>query len=327
MASGRSSAPTPARGMGGDFWKFFVGQTVSALGTSFTLFALPLLVFKLTGSALNLALVTAAEFLPYVLFGLLLGALADRVDRRRMLVVVDLARAALIGSIPLLAFVGTLPLWWIYAVAFANSTLWIFFDAAEFAAVPSLVGEEDIVAANGRIQAAGGAAMALGPLLAGLLVAVAPIETVLLFDALSFVVSAFSLWLVRTSFNEVPASGLGGTSLKNSVAEGLRYVWNHPVLRNVSLMGALVNCVGYTVYGQLVLFSKERLGAGDTQVGLLYAAGSAGVVALSLAAGPLRRRVSFGGVALGTVMLGGILILVLSFTRSYPLGVALWAPI
>ena len=88
---------------------------------------------------------------------------------------------------------------------------------------------------------------------------------------------------------------------------------------------ALVNCVGFTVYAQLVLFAKERLEASDTQVGFLYAAGSVGMIALALAAGPLRRRLPFSKVALGTLMLGGVLIVLLASTRWYPLAVLLWA--
>src|SRR5207302_6346028 len=86
-----------------EFWKFWLGQTISNLGTSFTQFALPLLVFKLTGSALNLAITTAATFLPYLLFGLVIGAWVDRVDRKRLMIATDIARAAVIASIPLLA--------------------------------------------------------------------------------------------------------------------------------------------------------------------------------------------------------------------------------
>jgi len=92
-------------------------------------------------------------------------------------------------------------------------------------------------------------------------------------------------------------------------------------------MMALVNGVGFTVYAQLVLFAKERLGASDTQVGLLYAAGSVGMVALALMAGPLRRRLSFSKVMLGTLMLGGVLIVLLASTRWYWTGMLLWASI
>src|SRR5438874_462576 len=104
--------------LSGEFWKFWTGQTISNLGTSFTMFALPLLVFKLTGSALNLAITTAAEYLPYLLFGLIIGAWVDRVDRKRLMIATDMTRAVVIASIPLLASLNLLSVWWIYVVGF-----------------------------------------------------------------------------------------------------------------------------------------------------------------------------------------------------------------
>ena len=106
----------PGHRLSGDFWKFWTGQTISNLGSSFTFFALPLLVFKLTGSAVDLAITTAAYFLPYLLFGLVIGAYVDRVDRKRMMIAVDIGRAAVIASIPAFAAADALSVWWIYGV-------------------------------------------------------------------------------------------------------------------------------------------------------------------------------------------------------------------
>jgi MFS family permease len=321
----RANVPARSR-FSAEFWKFLLGQTVSNVGSSFTIFVLPLLVFKLTGSALNLALVASAEYIPYLLFGLIIGAWVDRVDRRRLMILTDIAQALVISSIPLLAALGLLSVWWIYAVGFVSSTLWIFFNTAEFAAVPSLVLREDLPAANGYLQASYATATVVGPLLAGLLVAVAPIHQVLVIDALSFLVSALAVGLIKVSFNDADsAEQQRSERFQRDVGEGLRYVLGHPILRNTCLMMALVSCVGFTVYAQLVFYAKERLGASDTQVGLLYAAGSVGMIALALVASPLRRRLSFSKVMLGTLMLQGVLTILLASTRSYWVGVLLWA--
>ena len=323
--SNRANVPARSR-FGAEFWMFLLGQTVSNVGSSFTIFVLPLLVFKLTGSAFNLALVASAEYIPYLLFGLIIGAWVDRVDRRRLMILTDIAQALVISSIPLLGALGLLSVWWIYAVGFVSSTLWIFFNTAEFAAVPSLVPEEDLPAANGYLQASYATATVVGPLLAGLLVAVAPIHLVLVVDALSFLVSALAVGLVKVSFNDADsAERQRSERLQRDVVEGLRYVLGHPILRNTCLMMALVSCVGFTVYAQLVFYAKERLGASDTQVGLLYAAGSVGMIALALVASPLRRRLSFSKVMLGTLMLQGVLTVLLASTRAYWVGVLLWA--
>ena len=311
--------------MGGDFRRFWAGQTISNLGGAFTIFALPLLVFKLTGSALNLGLIMAFEFLPYLLFGLLIGAWADRVDRKRMMIFTDVARAVVIGTIPLLSVFGLLTVWWIYAVGFVSSTLKIAFDAGEFAAIPSLVGTDDLIKANGRVQASYSTAFFLGPLLAGALVAVMPVQDVLVFDALSFLVSAFALALVRRSFNAEEDGEKTVAGIRRDVVEGLRYVLGHPVLRNISIMMALINLVIVTTQAQLVLFAKEHLDAADSQVGILYSAGALGIAFLSLAAGPIRERVSFSKAALGALMLDGLLIIGFASIGSYWIAVPVWA--
>jgi len=284
---------------------------------------MPLIVFKVTGSAIALGATLAIYTAPQLLFGLAIGAWTDRTDRKRLMITVDVLSALTIASVPLAAVAGVLSLWWIYAVTFVSSTLSIFFVAAEFGAIPSLVSGDELVTANGRIQASFAAASVLGPLVAGAALAFVPVETVLYVDAASFVVSALALSLIRRAFN---ASVIRrATSIRQDIVEGLRYVLSHPVLRNISLMMALINMVDATVFAQLVLFSKEALGASDTQVGTLFAAGAAGVVVLSLAAGPLRRRWSFGNVALGALMLSALLTTALAYTSSFWVGVLLWA--
>jgi MFS family permease len=309
-----------------DFAKFWLGQTISNLGSSVTVFALPLLVFKLTGSPLNLGVTMAVSFVPYLLFGLVIGAWVDRLDRKRLMLVTDVARALLIATIPVLADAGALSVAWIYAIAFLQSTLTIAFDSAEFAAIPSLVsGKDDLVTANGRIQASYSAAQVAGPLLAGLVIALVAVQQVFWLDALSFLLSAASLALVRRRFNVEREAAPQRQRIFKDVGDGLRYVLGHPVLRSISAMMAIINLISSTVFAELVLFAKERLAATDTEVGLLYSAGSVGVVVLSLAAGRLRRRLPFSRVALGALVLDGALILAMSMTRWYWLALPFWA--
>ena len=325
-----TAEPTGRRGWlwSGDFGRFWLGQTISNLGSSFTFFALPLLVFKLTGS-------------PH----------QPGPDHRRRVRPLSPLRAGHRG----LGGPGgpqapddrhrpgpgggdrhhsacwppsdALSVGWVYAVAFASATLTIAFDAAEFAAIPSLVPSgDDLVSANGRVQASYSAAQIAGPLLAGALITVVPVQQVLWVDAASFLVSAGMLALIAPTFN-APRDREERRALRREVADGLRYVLGHPVLRNISAMMALINLVGATVYAQLVVFAKGQLDASDSRVALLYAAGSAGVVLLSLAAGPVRRRLSFSLAALGALFLDGLLTVALAATRWYWVALVLWAAI
>ena len=323
MSSVGHTSSAPKQRLSVDFWKFWTGQTLSNLGSSITMFALPLLVFKLTGSALNLGITTAAEYIPYLLFGLVLGALMDRVNRKRAMIVADVGRATVIASIPVAATAGILTVWWIYAVGFLTSIFTICFEAGQFAAIPSLVSTDDLVTANGRVQASYSGASIIGPLLAGLLITVLPVATMLYLDALSFLVSVGSLVLIRVSFNAIEPHER--RSIGQDVLEGLRYVLGHPVLRNISIMMALVNFFGSTAYAQIVLFAERQLHARDAQVALLYSGGSLGIVALSLSAGLLRKRWSFSQVALGALMAGGIVTVAFAVTPVFWLALPLWS--
>ena len=311
--------------MNRDFTKFWIGQTISNLGSSFTQWAVPLLVFQLTHSAVSLGISMAATFLPYLLFGLPLGAWMDRVDRKRAMIVLDSINALVILSIPLVAQFGHLNVWLIYGVTFIQSTVFIAFSAGEFAAIPSLVSTDDLVAANGRIQATFSAAQVAGPLLAGVLVSFFPIAWVMGVDAGSFAVSAVSLALIRRSFNVVSDEPKEATTILHDVREGLRYVLGHPVLRNISAMMALINFVNAGVFAELVLFATERLDASRFQIGVLFAAGSAGVVVTGLLAGRLRKRFSFTALAMTSLMLMGACLVVFAGMRWYWAALPVWA--
>jgi MFS family permease len=332
MGTERRSRKAPAGGrarLGRDFWFYFSGQAVSQLGGSFTLFAMPLLVFKLTHSATNLALTTVAEFVPYLLFGLLVGAVMDRFDRKRLMLGSDIAQALVIAVIPVLAIAGSLRVADIYAVTFVQSTLGIIFDCGEFAAIPSLVGEQELVTANARIMATNNAGQILGPVLAGALVAFVPVADLLFVDAATFLVSSGCLVLIRGSFNAAtPAGRPAGSAIRallTDVREGLAYVWSNPVLRSISIMMALINFVATTADSQLVLFARRALHATNSEIGFLYAAGAAGIVAVSLVAGPIRRRVSFAVAALGALVLAGLTTTAMALVGSYPAALVLWA--
>jgi MFS family permease len=308
-----------------DFVKFWVGQTISNLGSSFTQWAVPLLVFQLTHSAVSLGVAVAATFLPYLLFGLPIGAWMDRVDRKRAMIALDSLNALVILSIPLVAQFGHLTVWWIYAVTFIQSTVFIAFSAGEFAAIPSLVKTEDLVTANGRIQATFSAAQVVGPLLAGALLSFFPLVWVMAFDSGSFALSALSLALIRRSFNIESDEPKEATTILHDVREGLRYVLGHPVLRNISAMMALINFVGATTFAQLVLFATERLDASRFQIGILFAAGSAGVVVTGLLAGRLRRHFGFTTLAMTSLMLMGGCTIVFAGMREFWAALPLWA--
>jgi MFS family permease len=315
--------PPGSPGLGRDFTTFWVGQSISNLGTAITTFALPLIIFKLTGSAGYLAAANALTYLPFLLFGVFIGAWLDRTDRKRFMIAVNTCRGLLIGSIALLYATHLLSVWAVLAVIFAQATLNAGYVPAQLSAVPSMVGPEDIVRANGRIQASFSAALIVGPALAGALIVVMPVQALVLFDSLAYFCSVASLLLVRTSFDARGGRG-APASMWRDVGEGVRYVFSHPVLRPLSIMTGLFVLVDTTTIAQLVLFGKEHFHVGDSQVGLLYTATGVGLLVFSLTAGRIKRHVPFSKIVLTTGLVKGFFLLLLGLTPWYWTGLLLW---
>ncbi len=168
------------------FVLFWSARLISIAGSTITAVVLPILIFQLTGSALQTSLLATLEALPYLVFGLFAGALADRVDRRRLMVGANLVQAALVGSIPLAAALGALSLTQIYAVALLSMTAFVWFDAANFGALPALVGREQVVAANSAIWSATTVIGIIVPALGGVLAAFLGAANAIALDVVSF---------------------------------------------------------------------------------------------------------------------------------------------
>ncbi len=304
------------------FWLLWTGQTISALGSAFTLFALPLLVYKLTGSPLTLGISTAVEVLPYLLFGLPIGAWVDRLPRKPLLLLITVIQAGTLAVIPGLFVLGALSIWWLYGLAFVSTILKLGSETCQIALLPGLIESDHLTAANGRLQAGVSTAQLVGPVLAGALVLLMPLPLLLLVDAASFVLAAGLFAGLRVRFPQaaVPTR----QPLWQAMGEGLRYVWRDPILRSISLLTPLVNGLSIVAVAQLVLFARVHWNASPSAISLLFAATSGGYLLVSLLAGPLRRRCPFPLTTLGALALMGVLIGLLAFTPWFWLGVVCW---
>src|SRR5579859_1125067 len=266
-----------------DFGLFWAGRMISLAGSAVTTVVLPILVYRLTGSALQTALLAGIAILPYLGFGLVAGALADRWDRRRLMIGCDLLNASLLGTIPLAAAFGVLTLFQIYLVAVLSATAFVWFDAANFGALPTLVGRERLVVANSYLWSGETLINILGPSLAGLLAALLGPAPAIGADALSYGLSAASLLLIRRALHRPRPAALAGPIYRQTLADirsGLRFLWQHDLVRALTLLGFGVSLTGGAVAGLLVVYAVRGLGvpAADACIGLLFTAGAVGAL-------------------------------------------------
>lgn len=306
------------------FSRYWFGQTVSNTGSAITTFALPLLVFQLTGSAFSLGVMAAIQYVPPVLFGLHAGVIADRVERRRMMIVVDLLRCVLVGTIPLAHVLGILSVGWIFVVAFATSTLSVLFTAGRLAAVPALVGNEgDLAETNGRLTASYYLATLIGPAIGGLALVLIELPTVVAIDAATFAVSALALATIRISFSG--QRGARETTVRQEIVEGLLFVLREPKLRALAILGAIVNFGLITVLAQIVLLASTRTSASGSDIAFIFAAGACGAILAALLASRVRRRWPFEAVTAGAIVAYGASTVGLAMAANPIVVAALWA--
>lgn len=197
----------------------WAGQVASLLGSASVSKIYPLLILAVTGSAAQAGVAAALEALPYLIFSLPAGALIDRWDRKRVMVLCDLGRGLAVFSIAVAIALDALSIWHIYAVALVNGSLFVFFNVAEAAVLPKVVPAAQLPNAEGQNEAAFGAAMIVGPSVGTSLFQLVGHLAPFVLSAASFFASLVSLRLIRTSFRASQASPR--KSLRGEIGEGL----------------------------------------------------------------------------------------------------------
>ena len=182
-----------------DFRRYWWARLLSSAGTIVSYIALPVLVYRLSGSAALTAAVSALETASYVVVGLFAGALSDRWDRRRIMVVADCVDAAVMASVPMAHWPGMLTIAHLLAVAVVVPAVAVFFDGANFGAMPLLVGRARIARANAAVFGAATAAEIVLPSVVGIALAVVYPATMLAVDALSYAASAAFILTIHTA--------------------------------------------------------------------------------------------------------------------------------
>lgn len=330
-----------------DFRLLWMGQTSSKLGSTITSVALPLVaVSTLDASAFMVAMLPAATWLPWLILGLPAGVWVDRLPRRTVMIVCDLAALLVVLSVPVAAWLGLLHIAHLLAAALLTGAASVFFQTAYQTYPPVLLPAAQLPAANAKLQGSESAAQVVGPGIGGLVAQLFGAVTGLLGDALSFLISAICLLRIET--REKVTRPAQRNTLRE-VGEGLRFVAADPYLRVLTIFGAVSNIglIGYQAV--LVVFLTRVVGVSPGAVGgLIAATGLGGVVGAALAtsigrrfgtarglilcelgAAPFGLLIALGGpgrrlgfvVAGGFVLVAGVVagnVIKASFRQSYP---------
>lgn len=284
------------RDLPANFWRLLGASAASNLADGIFFVVLPLIALRFTDSPVLIAGLALVSRLPWLLFVLIAGALADRLDRRRTMRNVQLFRVGMLGFLAVMALVGGLSLPILYVAALLLGIGETLFDTAAQSILPSIVDRDRLATANGRLY---GVELVMnqfiGPPLGGLLI-VASIPIALGVSVAGYALAAIGLMLIVGSFRPVREGP--PTRLTSDIAEGLRYLFRHRVLRTLAMMVGVMNLASSATGAIFVLYAVAPgpMGLSEPEFGLLITTFAIGSLVGSFAAAPLERR--FGRVPL-----------------------------
>lgn len=303
------------------FTRLWTASSISDVGTFVTTVALQVLVIRtLNGSAFDLGLVNAGRWVSYLLFGLLAGALVDRVRRRPVLIWTDLGRGVLLAAVPVLSLTSRLSIGLLVLLIGLFGLLSLLNDAASQSYLPRLVPRSLLTAANVRLQQSAAIGQSAGPLVGGVLVGALGAPLAIVVDALSYLVSGVLIARIESSEPRSAAARLSLRALRQEIAAGVRYVYQHPRLRPMALGGHawfLVNGMLSTVYAA---FALDVLRLPAFQLGVTLALTGVGGVVGTAASTLAGRRFGIGAVIVGSRALHAVAFAVIAVAPALSTG-------
>lgn len=313
--------PSPStRRLGSDWVRLFSAGTVSMIGDGMRIAVLPLFAALLTTDPRQVAAVAAAAGLPWLLLSLPAGSLADRWDRRRLMIGAQTAQMVIISAAGALALAGQAQIWSLCLAAFGMGAAETVFQSASEAVLPALVDEKHLVVANGRQQASIFIGeQSIGPPLGAALFAAAAFLPLWL-DAFSFAVSIVLIVAIRPRPGFRPR--IARQSPLRDVAEGMRFLRRHVVIRTLTGMAAVANFTTFMAMSTMVLFVTEVVGLDDREYGLLLGAAAIGGALGAVISAAVVKRVGLRATLLVVPFIAPVAFVLVGFVGGAPVFIA-----
>jgi len=296
-----------------DFVLLQTGQALSTLGSTATQIAYPLLVLATTQPPAKAGVVGFANIVPYALFGLFAGVAADRWNRKRVMILMDLVRVLAMLSIAVAYWAGVLTFGLIIIAAFVDGSAFVFFNIAEVGALRSVVPPQQLPAAAAAEQARFASVTLAGPPIGGVLFAISR-GLPFLVDSLSYAFSILSLLWMRTPFQETRERDTAPVRVQ--IREGIAWLWSHAYLRTSALIFAVDNFVFQAIFLTFVVVAKKH-GLSSSTIGLMIAAFGVAALLGSLVAPRVAKKLSIRTIMLLNQWFNGLFVLFLIFGSPY----------
>ncbi len=244
-------------------------------------------------SAFQVALLTTAATLPFLLFSLPVGVWVDRLRRRPILILADVGRGLALATIPVAYLLDVLTIWQLYAVGFVIGTLTVFFDVAYQAYLPSLITKEQLQEGNSKLEVSRSSAQVSGPGLAGVLVQLISAPYAVVLEVFGLLASALFVFRIEKEEQRVRitpvARGRRGRRMLSEIREGLAFVVRHPYMRPALVFTTTINFFSMVIFAILLVYAVRELGMTAAEAGLALSLANVGLLAGALTAGRMTR--------------------------------------
>jgi len=296
-----------------DYMLLWSGQVVSVIGTGATQIVYPLLILALTNSPAAAGVAAALGSIPYIIFSLPAGALVDRWDRKRVMIYCDVGRAAVLITIPIAMAFNALTIWQIFICALVEGSLFVFFNIAEVAALSRVVEKQQLPQAVAQNDVAFSIANIVAPSIGTVLFQLGR-AVPFVFDAVTYLVSVASLFLIRKEFQGERVKK--ETHLVQEIREGMSWLWGQPLIRYMAFCTGGLNFVNAPTT-LIIIVLAQNLGATDAQIGLIFSLSAIGAIIGSIIGGQIQKRYRFGQGIISTVWITALLFPLLAVAPNF----------
>jgi MFS family permease len=292
-----------------DFMRLWVGQTISEAGTQVSALAVPTVaILLLHASPFQVGLLTALEFLPFPVLGLVAGVYADRLKRRPLMIASDLGRMVALLTIPIAFSFGALTMEQLYAVGLVVGVFNVFFGISYQSYLPALIDRADLVEGNSKIEVSRSTAQLAGPAIAGFAIQAIGAAEAILIDAVSYLVSAVSIWLIKKPEPKpAPATASGRSGFWHEMWEGIQVVIHNQTLWKIAGCTATANLGSNMAFAVELIFMYRYLHLAPSAVGIVFAVGAVGGLLGAIATSAVVKRLGVGVTLLVSILGGSLL--------------------
>jgi MFS family permease len=302
-----------------DFRNFWLGHTVSSFGVQITTVAIPLIAaLTLEASSLEMGILSAVEFLPFLLISLFVGVWVDRKHKRPLMIIADIVRAVVLIGIPISIYLNILSMPILYVIAAVVGINTVIFEIAHASYLPTVVKNEELVEGNSKLEFSSSSATVVGQSIGGALIQVLSAPLSILFNVGTYLLSALYLALIKKKEAPIEVPEEAEQNMWADIREGTTFVFHHNIIRPILIGTVIFNLFTYVIEPIFILYISRTLALDPIYIGLIFSMSGVGALLGAFIAGPMANRLGLGKTLVSSLFVAGFVSLIIPVATLMP---------